>query len=67
MAKRTSIKDIKVKSVFRDKEGNIIVKVGDTIKWDTIGGKVYQGEVVEIDSNVAYVHVKGKGTKTVEM
>ncbi len=65
--KKSRMEDINVKTVFRNKNNELTVGVGDVIKWSTIGGKVYQGEIIEMDSNVAFVRVKGHGTKPVEL
>lgn len=55
-----------VKVKFRDYNGNIIVKEGDRISWKTIGGDWYVGDIVEMDSNMAYVKLKDGRIKTVE-
>lgn len=41
-------------------------RVGDFIRWKTIGGKVYCGIIIEMDSNVAHVNI-GKKIITVEL
>lgn len=51
---------LKVKSI-------ILIKIGDEFSWDTIGGKRYQGVIVDIDSNVAYVKCSDGITRPVEI
>lgn len=46
-----------IKTEFRNDAGDILVYVGDVIKWKTIGGSKYVGIVRELDSNVAYVEI----------
>ena len=51
---------LKVKSIN-------LIKIGDEFSWDTIGGKCYQGVIVDIDSNVAYVKCTDGVTRPVEI
>lgn len=37
------------------------------VKWETWGGDKYEGEVVEVDSNVLIVRLDGGEKKAVEM
>lgn len=52
---------------FRDKNGELTVKVGDRIAWDTLNGAHFEGVIVEIDSNVGIVELDGGGTRAVEL
>lgn len=53
-------------TIFRDKDGNLIIGRGSFIAWDTIGGKHYEGYVEEMDSNVAIVELEDGTKKAVE-
>ena len=44
-----------------------LIKIGDEFSWDTIGGKRYEGVIVDIDSNVAYVRCTDGVTRPVEI
>jgi hypothetical protein len=54
------------KTRFRDSEGNLLVKEGDVVTWNTLGGENFKGEIVEMDSNVAYVRLESGEIKTIE-
>jgi hypothetical protein len=54
-------------SGFRNRDGALLVGVGDTIEWCTIGGVCYKGTIVLMDSNVAHVRVQDGTIKTVEL
>lgn len=42
-------------------------KIGDRVKWETVVGEKFEGELIEWDSNVAVVFVGRTGTgKAVE-
>lgn len=51
---------------FRDEEGNLLVKEGDIVVWNTLGGESFKGKIVEMDSNVAYVKLESGEIKTIE-
>jgi hypothetical protein len=55
-----------VKTRFRDEQGNLLVKEGDVVAWNTLGGDSYRGKIVEMDSNVAYVELEDGQIKTIE-
>jgi len=55
------------KQPARDYNGNIIVRVGDNFRWETIGGEKFEGKIVEMDSNVATVRCTDGVKRTVEL
>jgi plastocyanin len=73
MAKKVSKTNVSnvlaVKEIFRDKGNNIIVKVGDTIRWISEGNAVHEGKITEIvkEDSIAYVKVPGHGTKIAKL
>jgi len=42
--------------VFRDTEGHLVVGVGYDIEWRTPEGDVHRGRILEIESDIAWVH-----------
>ena len=53
--------------MWRDEKGMLLVGVGSTIWWTTLGGIYYEGVIVEMDSNVAFVKVQDGTIKPVEL
>lgn len=51
--------NLEVPDDVRDEDGQLLVGVGDTIRWETITGEKLQGVIEEMDSNVAYVRLPG--------
>lgn len=59
------MKDKKSKGV-RDDKGNILVGVGDTLKWKTPGGKEESGVIIEMDGNVAICYTEDERKVPIE-
>jgi len=55
------------KQPARDYYGNIIVKVGDNFRLETIIGEKFEGKIVEMDSNVAIVQCTDGKRRAVEL
>lgn len=51
----------------RDEKGKILVREGDNIEWQTLGGDLFMGEVIELDSNVAIVRCLDGKIRAVEV
>ena len=49
------------KREWRDEEGNALIKPGDTVAIDKLDGTYYEGVIVKIYGNVAYLQPKGGG------
>ena len=52
---------------FRDEEGNLLVVVGDCIKWTDDSGETHQGKVIEINGEYAVVEKSDGETITVKV
>jgi hypothetical protein len=58
--------DSDFRRVFRDPDGNIIIKAGDKIEWTDSSGETMRGYVKSVDGSTAIVDVDGE-EKTLEL
>ncbi len=56
-----------VKEDFRDEEGNIIVSVGDCIRWVDASGETNVGKIIELNGEFAVVEKNDGETTTVQL
>jgi hypothetical protein len=61
------VEEPEVKEDFRDEEGNIIVSVGDCIRWTDSSGETTTGKIVELNGEHAVVEKSDGETTTVRL
>ncbi len=54
-------------TIVRDKDGNLLVGIGDELSWTTVKGDKFSGIIIDMDSNVAEVLIESGRTEKVEL